>query len=429
MPRAASQAATCRASPEDSGLRRWSTVNARTSPPRARAQRWSSNTSAMLSAPPETAVATTGRSSKGPSAAISRANSAARIGAISPAGSAAGVAALLFPEARGDAVRRAREFLGQLGKGDAGIRFLAELAEGHAELQKIVRRFAAVGILLIALGEGDRRVLIAAAHVIGLPEPVLGVAREIVIGMLDEEGVERLLGIIVFGLAQQVEGIFVLPLHGIAGERDNGAGGRRRPRLGGGVRGGTRRGLDVRGLHLALSQRPQGLWLKRGLLQGLVRVDRRIRRLERLDLLPRALVCIPAPWRGRSTTARLAVLQGAQAVIGILGHLVQARGELLDAVAQLLDLAGEIAHLAFELLEADLLIGGDTTGGLDAAARGHLAVIDILLQIGELLLQPVDLLRQGLDIVLGARGLQDGEEDPDRQTDGREGETNGFERA
>src|SRR5215469_16398258 len=167
----------------------------------------------MLSAPPETAAATTGRSSKGPSAAISRANSPARIGAISPAGSAAGVAALLFFEARGDAVRRAGEFLGQLGKGNAGIRLLAELAEGHAELQEIVRRFAVVGILLIALGEGDRRVLVAAAHVIGLTEPVLGVAGEIVIGMLYEEGVERLLGIVVLGLTEQVEGVFVLPLH------------------------------------------------------------------------------------------------------------------------------------------------------------------------------------------------------------------------
>src|SRR5215469_10709171 len=176
----------------------------------------------MLSAPPETAVATTGRSSKGPSTAISRANSAARIGAISPAGSAAGVAALLFAEARGNAVRRTREFLGELGKGDAGIRLLAELAEGHAELQEIVRCFAAVGILLVALGEGDRRVLIAAAHVVGLTEPVLGVAREIVIGMLYQEGVERLLGIVIFGLAQKVEGIFILPLHRVARERDDG---------------------------------------------------------------------------------------------------------------------------------------------------------------------------------------------------------------
>src|SRR5215469_10392806 len=201
----------------------------------------------MLSAPPETAVATTGRSSKGPSAAISRANSPARIGAISPAGSAAGVAALLFFEARGDAVRRARELLGELGEGDAGIRLLAELAEGHAELQEIVGRFAVVGIFLVALGKGDRRVLIPAAHIIGLAEPVLGIAREIVVRMLDEEGVERLLGIIVFGLAQQVEGVFVLPLHGIAGERDDGAG--RGRRLSAGIRGGTRCRLEVRGLH------------------------------------------------------------------------------------------------------------------------------------------------------------------------------------
>src|SRR5260221_3138298 len=112
----------------------------------------------MLSATTEAAAAMVGRSSKGPTAAISRENSAPRIGTAAAAGSAAGVAALLFFEPRHDAVRRGREFLGQLRESHAGIGLLAELAQRHAELQEIVRRLAVGGILLIALGEGHRRI-------------------------------------------------------------------------------------------------------------------------------------------------------------------------------------------------------------------------------------------------------------------------------
>src|SRR5690242_8347120 len=110
----------------------------------------------MLSAPPETATAIVGLDSNGPSPAISRANSAALIGL------AAAVAMLFLLEAFLQTVGRPGKFLVELAEGNTGIAFLADLAQRHAELKQIVRRLLAVGILLVGLGEGHGRVLIAA---------------------------------------------------------------------------------------------------------------------------------------------------------------------------------------------------------------------------------------------------------------------------
>ena len=58
-----------------------------------------------------------------------------------------------------------------------------------------------------------------------------------------------------------------------------------------------------------------------------------------------------------------------------------------------------------------------------AASGWRLAVVDLPLEIGELLLQPIDLLRQGLDIVLRPRRRRAGEQDGHRQTGGRDDKT------
>ena len=49
------------------------------------------------------------------------------------------------------------------------------------------------------------------------------------------------------------------------------------------------------------------------------------------------------------------------------------------------------------------MIRGDIARGGSAAAGWRLAVVDLPLEIGELLLQPIDLLREGLNIVLRPR--------------------------
>jgi hypothetical protein len=216
-----------------------------------------------------------GRSSKGPTADISRENSAWPIGAAPGRGPTAGVAALLFFESRDDAVRRAREFRRKLRESNAGIRLLAELAKRHAELQKVVRRLAVIRIFLIALGEGDRGILVAAAHIVCLAKPILCIARQVVVGVLGEKGAQRLFGIVVLRLTQQIERILILALHRI-GRKLAACPGYwlgRRCFLG---RGRSRAGrwLHLRGLQLTLGQRAQRLRRERGLLQGLVRIER-----------------------------------------------------------------------------------------------------------------------------------------------------------
>ncbi len=174
--------------------------------------------------------------------------------------------------------------------------------------------------------------------------------------------------------------------------------------------------------------------------QGLIGIDllQRLHRLNLLQVLQRRLGgghTRRRGSRGRPGGGRcgptLAMLQGAQAEVGVLRHFVHAGGELLDSVPQLLDLAGQPAHLALELLQPDLLIRGDTARGGPAAPGRCLAAVDLLLEIGELLLQAIDLLRERLDIVLrprqGGAGDQHGDRQPGRGKDqAKGGDGRGF---
>src|SRR6185312_3537111 len=89
------------------------------------------------------------------------------------------------------------------------------------------RCLAALGIFLIALGEDRSGVGVVLPHIVGLAQPILGVAGERIVGMLLHEGAQRLLGRRVVGLAQQAERIVVLLL------RRTAAGRRRRSSTGG----------------------------------------------------------------------------------------------------------------------------------------------------------------------------------------------------
>ena len=96
------------------------------------------------------------------------------------------------------------------------------------------------------------------------------------------------------------------------------------------------------------------------------------------------------------------MLHCVQAKIHILREFVQAAGELLEVVTERFQLAREIADLGFELLDAHFLAGRRCRiAARGRSARRDLAVVDLAFNVRELLLQPVDLVRQGLDVVLG----------------------------
>src|SRR5579883_1676033 len=150
----------------------------------------------MLSAPPETATAIRGLRSKGPSPAISRSNSAAPRGAAASAARGTSGAAGALALAMGELLhirRRVGIARVELAEEDAGILVALELDQRHAELEERIRGLRALGIFLIALGEGLGRLIVIAAHVISLAEPVLGGAGERIVGVGAEEGREGLL--------------------------------------------------------------------------------------------------------------------------------------------------------------------------------------------------------------------------------------------
>ena len=92
----------------------------------------------------------------------------------------------------------------------AGIPGLAERRQRHAELEQRIRRLAALRIFLEALGEGERGVVVVLPHIECLAQPVAGIAGQRMLGILIDEGAQRLLRIAVLVLPQQVEGILVL---------------------------------------------------------------------------------------------------------------------------------------------------------------------------------------------------------------------------
>src|ERR1700722_4764940 len=213
-------------------------MSAVTAPPWPRAQRSASRVSAMLSAPPEQAMARRGLVSKGAKGTISAANSDVSSGftARAPVPSSMGLAARLLLFRRRpllDRGGRGREVAVEARKGGAGVRLLAEIGERHAELQQIVHRLAVLGIFLIALGEGDGGVVPILAHIIGLAQPVLRVAGERILGIFRHEGAQRLFRVGIIGALQQAEGVVVLILRRGGG----GGGGRRRGRRIGRARG------------------------------------------------------------------------------------------------------------------------------------------------------------------------------------------------
>src|ERR1051326_2624727 len=110
----------------------------------------------MLSGPPETATATSGRASKPPSASSSSANSSSVSGtadnAVNSIGSTA--EALLFRAGvLPDGGPRIREIVGKLGERDTSVLLLVGAAERHCKLQQIVRGLGAFWVALVALGK------------------------------------------------------------------------------------------------------------------------------------------------------------------------------------------------------------------------------------------------------------------------------------
>src|SRR4051794_26068603 len=171
MARAASHKATMRASSALSGRNPWSTVSPHARPPWVRAQRSASSISAMLSGPPETATAISGRASNPPIAARLAANSGKASGEVRGAvdGAAAvtsGSAAQSFHFAGGallDRRRGLREFLAEFRERDAGILLLVGAGQRHAQFQQRLRRLRAFRIPPVAFREGARRLHVLAA--------------------------------------------------------------------------------------------------------------------------------------------------------------------------------------------------------------------------------------------------------------------------
>src|SRR5215469_7436785 len=181
MLRAASHRPTRSASAALSGRRRWSTVNAHAVPPRSRAQRSARIVSARLSGPPETPTASDGRGSNPPIAASAASSAAA--GSIGVGGSAAAKPLLLGAGALPDCRRRIGEALVELVERQTSVLFLIGLGQRHAEIQQIVRSLRPFREALVAFGERGGGVLIAVAREIGLPQPILRVARQRVVRM------------------------------------------------------------------------------------------------------------------------------------------------------------------------------------------------------------------------------------------------------
>src|SRR5450755_4088676 len=94
----------------------------------------------------------------------------------------------------GDWVGRRRELGLELAEGRAGGILLPECRKRHAEPEQAVRRLLAGLVFLVALEEGVGRVLVIAAHEIGLADPVLRAARERVRRIASDQVAEDGLG-------------------------------------------------------------------------------------------------------------------------------------------------------------------------------------------------------------------------------------------
>src|SRR5262249_19985517 len=97
----------------------------------------------------------------------------------------------------------------------AGIGGLAQGGQRHSELQQGIRRLATLRIVLERRREGLRGVLVVLAYIVGLAEPVAGVAGQRVIRILVDECAEGLLRLGILGLPHEIEGVLIL-LVGVA---------------------------------------------------------------------------------------------------------------------------------------------------------------------------------------------------------------------
>src|SRR5690606_4328851 len=186
----------------------WSTVKASTCPCLAFAHRTARKRRARLSAPPDTAQARSGSGSKGPSAAIKCAKFAAPRG-WSPSPSAA-ESLPLAPGTLENLTRRIPIATLQFSQGAASIVATIEHGERHAEFQQIVGRLARFRILLEAFGEDSGGGNIVASHVVGLTQPVLRVARQRMLGVRLQEGLQCCFRLFPARLPQKAEGLVIL---------------------------------------------------------------------------------------------------------------------------------------------------------------------------------------------------------------------------
>src|SRR6185312_13791783 len=90
-----------------------------------------------------------------------------------------------------------------------GFLLLVEHRERDAELQEIVRPLRAGLVDLVALGEGDHRLLILTPRVVGLAQPVLRIAGQRMLRIVLHERLEGTLGAGVVAILQELEGVMI----------------------------------------------------------------------------------------------------------------------------------------------------------------------------------------------------------------------------
>src|SRR5262245_6446617 len=328
--------------------------------PRLRAprQRAANTSSAVESAPPETASTSVEASANGSNSAFAS--------AAETASSAADT--LLFSlDPLLHARRGARKFAQHLPERRAGCLLLAEHGERLSEAEQRIGRLRVRFVFGRDIEEGFRRVTVALALELALAEPESGIAGEPIVGIFAQEVAEAVLG----------EGI-VLAQHVAVGEVVFVAR-RLRRRQGGGHAGGdaTRR-LSRRRIagrpHIGEIERRIGHASTRSADRRVVRIGRsgrlagrRVDRAERMRRAGRRRILrgiegvAAPPGRGRcGRPRRHGRTDGTRLYATGRAPLLQAADlclELLVAELELLDRAGELPDLALEALEPHHQIG------------------------------------------------------------------------
>src|SRR5690606_39361696 len=84
------------------------------------------------------------------------------------------------------------ELLVHLGEGRAAFRLLIHSAKAHGELQEIVGRLRAVGIILVAFKKGRGGIGEIAPHIESLAKPVLRISGKLAVLVRSEEHTSEL---------------------------------------------------------------------------------------------------------------------------------------------------------------------------------------------------------------------------------------------